>query len=422
MSLRAQATINLPIHGNLFLFSSSYTRTMRKRSHSERATFNLIQSRIVSLMKARVFCLFLFLLALAVFQPQRSFAITTNVTYASFFYNPTVVVIHPGDTVNFTRTDTSPHTVTGTGSDPICGSSAVTSCSHTFNTVGNFPYQCLTPGHASSGMTGLVMVVAIANTSPTVSITSPASNSVFAANATITINANASDSDGSVSNVSFFVGANLISTDTASPYSAVTNLSAGNYTLSAVVTDNLGAKATNSVPITVNAAPTIALSPAGPFNVNENSALNFNVVGTDSDSLTITSTNLPSGATLTGSGNSRAFSWTPNYGQSYASPYTVSFSASDGINSAVTTNASITVNPVFTPIAISSFTKFSNQVQFHVSGLRLTRTNFVHATTNLSTNQALWSAIKTNIANSTAFDFTDTNVVTTKYYRVLESR
>ncbi len=366
--------------------------------------------------------LFLFLILFAAFTPARICAITTNVSFGSFFYSPTTVTIHPGDTVVFSNTGGS-HTVTGTGSDPICGNGSVsTSCSHQFNSVGNFPYQCIVPGHASSGMTGLVMVVALANVSPTVGITSPASNAVIAANASITINASASDSDGSISNVTFFVGANQLSVDNSSPYSATTNLSAGSYTLSAVAMDNLGAKATNSIPITVNAAPTIALSQPSPFSVNENTALNFNVVGTDSDALTITSTNLPSGATLTGSGNSRSFSWTPVYGRSYASPYVVSFSASDGINTAVTTNATITVNPVFTPISVSSVAKISNQLQFHVTGLRLTRTNFVQSTTNFSTNQAAWTAIKTNVSTNTAFDFIETNAATAKFYRILENR
>src|SRR5437773_1591152 len=47
-------------------------------------------------------------------------AITTNVTYGSFFFVPRVVSINAGDTVVWTNGFGS-HTVLGTGSDPICG-------------------------------------------------------------------------------------------------------------------------------------------------------------------------------------------------------------------------------------------------------------------------------------------------------------
>jgi plastocyanin len=81
---------------------------------------------------------------------------TTNVSYGSFFFNPKVVAIKVGDTVNWTG-GTGTHTVDGTGADPICGGAALP-CSHTFNTAGNFAYICTLPGHATAGMTGLVMV------------------------------------------------------------------------------------------------------------------------------------------------------------------------------------------------------------------------------------------------------------------------
>src|SRR5436305_1701469 len=86
----------------------------------------------------------------------KTLATTTNVSYGSFFFSPKVVSIHVGDTVNWTG-GAGTHTVGGTGSDPICGG-ATLPCSHTFNTAGNFAYICTLTGHATSGMTGLVMV------------------------------------------------------------------------------------------------------------------------------------------------------------------------------------------------------------------------------------------------------------------------
>jgi len=89
-------------------------------------------------------------------------AATTNVSFGSFFFNPKTVTISEGDTVVWTIASgqLANHTVTGTGSDRICGPGIVGSgCQHTFTSAGTFPYICATVGHAASGMTGVVQVV-----------------------------------------------------------------------------------------------------------------------------------------------------------------------------------------------------------------------------------------------------------------------
>src|SRR5436190_7589745 len=93
------------------------------------------------------------------------------------------------------------------------------------------------------------------NNKPLVSITSPANNATFTAPATITINATASDTDGTVAKVEFFQGATKLGEDTTTPYSFVwSGVAAGGYSLTAKATDNAGATATsNGVNITVNA-------------------------------------------------------------------------------------------------------------------------------------------------------------------------
>jgi RHS repeat-associated protein len=94
------------------------------------------------------------------------------------------------------------------------------------------------------------------NAAPTVSITSPAANATFTAPASITLTANAQDTDGTVTQVQYFANASPIGTATASPYSFTwTNVPAGAYSLTAVATDNAGATTTSApVPITVGAA------------------------------------------------------------------------------------------------------------------------------------------------------------------------
>jgi plastocyanin len=105
------------------------------------------------------------MIALLTLCPATLSAGTTNVSFGSFFFNPAVVTVSPGDTIVWTLASgqSATHTVTGTGSDVICGPGTVGSgCQHTFSTVGSFPYICATPGHAGFGMTGLVQVVSAA--------------------------------------------------------------------------------------------------------------------------------------------------------------------------------------------------------------------------------------------------------------------
>ena len=85
------------------------------------------------------------------------------------------------------------------------------------------------------------------NTPPSVSITSPADGATFTAPADITISANASDSDGNVTSVSFYEGSTLLGTVTSSPYSYTwTGVASGSYTLTATATDNSGGTTTSS--------------------------------------------------------------------------------------------------------------------------------------------------------------------------------
>jgi hypothetical protein len=90
-----------------------------------------------------------------------------------------------------------------------------------------------------------------------VSITSPTNGATFAAPASITINATASDPGGSVTSVAFYNGATLLGTDNTSPYSfAWTNVAAGTYSLTARATDNGGLTTTSAaISVTVGSTP-----------------------------------------------------------------------------------------------------------------------------------------------------------------------
>ena len=92
------------------------------------------------------------------------------------------------------------------------------------------------------------------NTAPSVSITSPTATTGFTAPANITINANATDADGTVSKVEFYYGTTKIGEDLTSPYSFTwNNVTAGSYTLTARAIDNAGISAT-SAPVNITVA------------------------------------------------------------------------------------------------------------------------------------------------------------------------
>jgi beta-glucanase (GH16 family) len=93
----------------------------------------------------------------------------------------------------------------------------------------------------------------IANAPPMVTITAPGSGSVLPAG-DITIDATASDPDGSIARVEFYDGFAYLGEDTAAPYSFVwTSVPNGCYQLVARAIDNLGGFATDAVDVTVGA-------------------------------------------------------------------------------------------------------------------------------------------------------------------------
>ena len=102
------------------------------------------------------------------------------------------------------------------------------------------------------------------HTAPAVSLTAPAAGALYAAPASVLLEATASASSGgkSIAQVEFFTGATLIGTASTAPYSfSWTLVAAGAYSLTARATDNLGVAGTSSpVAITVNAPPTVSLT------------------------------------------------------------------------------------------------------------------------------------------------------------------
>lgn len=108
------------------------------------------------------------------------------------------------------------------------------------------------------------------NTPPTVSITSPTNGSTFTAPATISITANATDPDGTISKVEFFANGSLLGAVTAAPFRFTwSNAGPGSYSLTARATDNRNSKTTSTaVNVTVGSVNTSARSGAWGSLVN----------------------------------------------------------------------------------------------------------------------------------------------------------
>jgi hypothetical protein len=111
------------------------------------------------------------------------------------------------------------------------------------------------------------------NAPPTVSLTSPTADFNAYEPATVTLSANAADSDGSISKVDFYQGATLIGSAANAPYTyAWAGVAAGTYTITATATDNLGAATTSSpVTITVMGAPLAFSAPVNGATLTGNS-------------------------------------------------------------------------------------------------------------------------------------------------------
>jgi plastocyanin len=185
--------------------------------------------------------------------PLRLTAATANVSVINDSFSPASTNISVNDTVIWTwPSGSNNHNVTSTSSPQAWTASPTengpVTFSHTFATAGSFPYECTI--HASFGMKATITVTA-AVVPPTVSLTSPTNGTVFAAPASVTLQAAASDSDGTVTNVQFLIGSTVVSNRTVAPFAATTNLAAGSYTLSAIAKDTNGKTATNSATISV---------------------------------------------------------------------------------------------------------------------------------------------------------------------------
>lgn len=130
-----------------------------------------------------------------------------------------------------------------------------------------------------------IIVSASGNAAPSVSITSPVNGASYIQGTPISINATASDLDGTITLVEFYNGTVKIGEATAAPYNFNwTTASVGNHNITAVATDSGGAQATSqvvnlSVSQVMSCTETYSEAQQGAFSVGYEST--FETVGSN---------------------------------------------------------------------------------------------------------------------------------------------
>jgi transcription elongation GreA/GreB family factor len=194
----------------------------------------------------------------------------------------------------------------------------------------------------NNGASTSASVNVVVNTPPSaVVITGPTAGAVVNLGSQITISANASDADGTITVVEFYNGATLIGVDSTSPYSFVWNgATAGSNTITVKAIDNNGASTSTSVNIVINVPPTTSISsPASGTVFTLNTPILINAVASDIDG-SVATVEFYNGTTLLGTDNSSPYSFTWN-GAPFGT-YTLTVKSIDN-DGAITTSSAVNV-------------------------------------------------------------------------------
>lgn len=239
------------------------------------------------------------------------------------------------------------------------------------------------------------------NTSPVVSITSPAANTNYKTGTTINMSAAASDANGSISKVEFYRGTTLLKTEYNAPYTySWRNVPAGDYTLTAKATDNSGHVATSkgvSVSVTSSSSsssPVVSLiDPQQNDSYNSGTTIKIAAKAADADG-SISKVEFYKGTTLLNIQKKYPYGY---YWQNVP-PGTYTFTAKATDNSGhVTTSAAVSVtvtsssNPTVNITSPSNNTSYKEGATINISanakdaGGSIKKVEFYKGTTLLTT-------------------------------------
>ena len=220
-----------------------------------------------------------------------------------------------------------------------------TAAPYTFSDPGLVPgtYSYTVKAYDNNGGTSTSNVVSVrVNALPSVAINAPATGTVVPPGTSVSLAADAADSDGAIAKVEFYRGAALIATVSAAPYVYTDGAQvSGSYSYTAKAYDNNGGIGTSAaVSVRVNALPTVAITaPANGAVLAPGASANFTISVTDSDG-TISKVELYRGATLIATLS--AAPYTAVDGNLAPGSYSYTAKAYDS-NGGVTTSAAVSV-------------------------------------------------------------------------------
>src|SRR6266705_4542076 len=183
---------------------------------------------------------------------------------------PSISITSPAAGATFNAPATIPITVNATDSDgrvtlvesfangTLISASSVAPFGFTWSNVGAGSYALTASATDNSGAQTTSAPVSITvNNPPMAMLTSPVQGASFSAPSTVTLTANATDTDGTIARVEFYQGTTLIGASTTAPYAVSWSVIApGTYTLTAKAFDNQGASGV-SAPVTVTVSGSI---------------------------------------------------------------------------------------------------------------------------------------------------------------------
>ena len=197
---------------------------------------------------------------------------------------------------------------------------------------------------ADGGVTTSSSVAITVDNLPTVILSVNATTLIGPAD--ITLTSSAVDSDGTITQIEFYNGDTLLSTDTESPYTYTwAEVPIGTYTLTAKATDDMGGVSTSSsvtVEVKANTGPTVSIS-APADNATYSLPANITLVASasDADGGTVAQVEFYNGTTLLGTltQSPYVYSWS----DVAQGTYTVTAKATDDMGVS-TTSSAITIN------------------------------------------------------------------------------
>jgi RHS repeat-associated protein len=242
------------------------------------------------------------------------------------------------------------------------------------------------------------VIVQSTNVPPKIILTSPLSIDAFVAPANITLNADASDNNGTVTKVDFYNGTTLLGTSTTAPYSFDwNNVAIGSYNITAKATDNAGATTTTAVTgisvLPVNILPTVSLTNPAPGTVfPTNGTINLNAAAADSDG-TISKVDFYADWGLLGTVTAAPYNFTWNNAPA----------GSYNLSAQVTDNRGAVITSAIVPVTVGSNTPLTATITSPNNGASFTSSSMIDIVGFINRNDSIRTIAAVNFNYTTSF-------------------